>query len=673
MFSKKNILLIAALALLAFVAAGSDADADRTTLQEITVNTYDHSTAFFPDFDGDGTVGFSDFSQFAAKFGRSQGDNGYDARFDLNGDGEIGFSDFVIFARNYGKDFSFGMLLPWDLSRIVPIESVRSVPAGTRLFMRTEFANGELADLEMKFIQVVDDFMPPMPVYMVEASDSVLISLGGISKGMSGSPVFTEQGAWGAIAFGFNAQDSPPYYFFATPMEWVIGDRGTVPLSKRAATWGGSSIVPLDVPLLSTGLSRGQLTPEGSPSLQSDAVAAGLTTDRQTSFAPGRPLAVGLLLGELTRAAFGTISFVDGDRIYGFGHSMRDAGPVALPIIEAKVLGEISNLSAPFKFVTLNPTVRGTLTEDRLPGVRGILDDGPELVSIRSVYTFPSGGVVELLHKMPTVGVSPDMSIDLVVGALFRPLSNRVEQDPDHSIRVTADISFDVTDSTLARTRLYASPEGQLGSLIRNAFSDVSSALADLMTRDDYALQVTDAGVHVEVIPEPRFARVVEVTADTVISPGDMLAVTAALRVGRRSDREIELSLSVPDSFPAGVYRLEAGSLATLGDDAGGGGPPSFFGPFRGEETLDEVFARVNSEDDNIVLKARLTFEMPLEAPGGAGSPPGSGSGGASPPGRGRGVPRQAPPPILSAQKDVDLFLEGSKSLNIKVVASAGE
>ena len=388
MFSKKNVVLISAFALLAFVAAGSEADADRTTLQEITVNTYDHSTAFFPDFNGDGTVNFSDFSQFAAKFGRSQGDNGYDARFDLNGDGEIGFSDFVIFARNYGKDFSFGMLLPWDLSRIVPIESVRSVPAGTRLFMRTEFANGELADLEMKFIQVVDDFMPPMPVYMVEASDSVLVSLGGISKGMSGSPIFSEQGAWGAIAFGFNAQDSPPYYFFATPMEWVIGDRGTVPLAKRAATWGGSSIVPLDVPLLSTGLSRGQLTPEGSPSLQSDAVAAGLTTDRQTSFAPGRPLAVGLLLGELTRAAFGTISFVDGDRIYGFGHSMRDAGPVALPIIEAKVLGEISNLSAPFKFVTLNPTVRGTLTEDRLPGVRGILDDGPELVSIKACTRF---------------------------------------------------------------------------------------------------------------------------------------------------------------------------------------------------------------------------------------------------------------------------------------------
>ena len=55
------------------------------------------------DFDGDGTVGFSDFLQFAAKFGLSQGDAGYDARFDLDGDGTVGFSDFLIFAGSFGE------------------------------------------------------------------------------------------------------------------------------------------------------------------------------------------------------------------------------------------------------------------------------------------------------------------------------------------------------------------------------------------------------------------------------------------------------------------------------------------------------------------------------------------------------------------------------------------
>ena len=55
------------------------------------------------DFDGDGTVGFTDFVQFAAQFGLSQGDAGYDARFDLDGNGAIGFSDFLIFAGAFGS------------------------------------------------------------------------------------------------------------------------------------------------------------------------------------------------------------------------------------------------------------------------------------------------------------------------------------------------------------------------------------------------------------------------------------------------------------------------------------------------------------------------------------------------------------------------------------------
>ena len=55
------------------------------------------------DFDGDGTVGISDFLLFATRFGLRQGDAGYDARFDLDGDGTIGISDFLIFVDAFGK------------------------------------------------------------------------------------------------------------------------------------------------------------------------------------------------------------------------------------------------------------------------------------------------------------------------------------------------------------------------------------------------------------------------------------------------------------------------------------------------------------------------------------------------------------------------------------------
>ena len=269
-------------------------------------------SGFNPDFDGSGVVDFPDFLQFADKFGFSRGDSGYEARYDLNGDGEIAFNDFLLFVEHFGKAVfrdtedivrPTGELKPWDLSSIVSIDEVRNMPVGTPVFMRTEFANGQLADLEMTFIQVVDDFLPPMPVYMVEASDPVLIQLGGIAQGMSGSPIFTEQGTWGAIAYGFSSQDSPPYYFFATPIEWVIGNKGAIPLTKRLTTWEGNGIKPLTIPLLGTGFNPAYQLSD-SP-FQSELTPAGKAAQSQDSFEAGRPLAVGLMLGEVTVRFFG--------------------------------------------------------------------------------------------------------------------------------------------------------------------------------------------------------------------------------------------------------------------------------------------------------------------------------------------------------------------------------
>ena len=568
-----------------------------------------------------------------------------------------------------------GELMPWDLSAVVPIDSVRTLSPGTPLYMRTEFANGELADLEMLFVEVVDDFLQPMPVIMVESSDPVLIQLGGIARGMSGSPVFSEQGTMGAIAYGFTSQDNPPFYFFATPIEWVIGSRGTLPAAKPAATWDGTRITPLEIPLVTTGL-NGPQPPGGGSFPFGEAVSAGLTQERQESFEAGRPLAVALLLGEITGGGVGTISYVDGNRIYGFGHPFESLGPVELPIIEAKILGEISNLSAPFKFATLNPTVRGIITEDRLPAIRGVLEEEPELVPIRSRYTFPSGSELELTHRMPTVGLDSYTTLGIATSASFSPLYNRVDNDPDHSIRVTTNISFAGTDSVLSRTRLYADPDGRLYSLIGNASGDLSFALTELMTRNDYALQVSEAEVHVEMIPEPHFAQVVEVSADTVTSLGSTLPVSASLRVGRRADREIGLELAIPDTIPPGIYLLEVASAANLVDAEGGGdfgffGPPGFGG---GDEKLEDVFARLNEPDENIVLKARLTFSAPPPPPEipegevpGEGEAPGDDIGLGDIPFFGDFFPPDGSPPTASTEQEVGLYIEGTQSLEIEL------
>ena len=56
-----------------------------------------------PDFNGDGRVDFGDFVAFGMRFGASQGDARYDAKYDLDQDGMIGFGDFLIFGQEFGS------------------------------------------------------------------------------------------------------------------------------------------------------------------------------------------------------------------------------------------------------------------------------------------------------------------------------------------------------------------------------------------------------------------------------------------------------------------------------------------------------------------------------------------------------------------------------------------
>jgi hypothetical protein len=64
--------------------------------------TFDPTAGPDVDFNGDGPVDFSDFLLFAAVFGFTSSDTGYEPKFDIDSDGVIGFTDFIAFSQGVG-------------------------------------------------------------------------------------------------------------------------------------------------------------------------------------------------------------------------------------------------------------------------------------------------------------------------------------------------------------------------------------------------------------------------------------------------------------------------------------------------------------------------------------------------------------------------------------------
>ncbi len=87
---------------------------------------------------------------------------------------------------------------------------------------------------------------------------------------------------------------------------------------------------------------------------------------------PGSMISVQLLSGDMWVGADGTVTSIDGNRIYAFGHRFMAAGATELPFARSEVLALLPNLNASFKISTAREWM-GTITEDRNNAISGIM------------------------------------------------------------------------------------------------------------------------------------------------------------------------------------------------------------------------------------------------------------------------------------------------------------
>ena len=87
---------------------------------------------------------------------------------------------------------------------------------------------------------------------------------------------------------------------------------------------------------------------------------------------PGSMISVQLLTGDMSIGADGTVTHIDGHRVYAFGHRFLGVGATELPFARAEVLTLLPTLSTSFKISTAREMM-GTITEDRNTAVAGEL------------------------------------------------------------------------------------------------------------------------------------------------------------------------------------------------------------------------------------------------------------------------------------------------------------
>lgn len=254
-----------------------------------------------------------------------------------------------------------------------------------------------------------DGIAPGLDMVMVRLGSPEIDRVGGIWAGMSGSPVYADDGRLiGAVAYGLAWGPSPvagvtPFErmddYLAAPVPTVTvpawAARRIEARTDITAAEAGEGFEQLPMPLGVSGVSPARLADvkdrpylaSGSRSMGAAPAAAGPGAE---TIVAGGNLAFGAAYGEVTIAAVGTATSVCHDQVVGFGHPATFRGTVSAGMHPADaVYVQEDPAGGAFKVANLGAPV-GTITDDHQTGITGAFGPLPPASPVTSTLSYGS-------------------------------------------------------------------------------------------------------------------------------------------------------------------------------------------------------------------------------------------------------------------------------------------
>ena len=290
--------------------------------------------------------------------------------------------------------------VPFPTAEVVPDQPVHglTVVRGTE---PTAFTGQVLGVLK-------DGVLPGIDLVMARLTSDEIDRVGGIWQGMSGSPVYAEDGRLiGAVAYGFSFGPSPvagitPYPAMqaalnrSLPSKVTLGRRAAATLARQAGVSRAQAqqgFEQLPTPLGVAGVSASILDRKRTRPYQpkeaypvGNAGSAGVAPSAADIKAGGN-LGVTYSTGDITQGAFGTVTSVCNGLVRGFGHPFNLLGASTYAMTGADTLYiQEDPVGPPFTVANFGAPV-GTISQDRTTGVSGPLGVVPTGATVTSVLT----------------------------------------------------------------------------------------------------------------------------------------------------------------------------------------------------------------------------------------------------------------------------------------------
>jgi hypothetical protein len=452
----------------------------------------------------------------------------------------------------------------------------------------------------------------------------------GIGPGFSGSPIYCPDAQGTQRVIGAISQSVNEYggkVALATSIDAILGTPVDVP-SRPPSTRMKAAMArakPIAAPLSVSGLNAplaNALTKAaakaGRPVL---AVPAGpLATFPVQTLQPGSAVAVGYSNGDVRTSATGTVAYVDGDRVWVFGHELEGNGRRALLLQDAYVYRIINNplqigsIASTYKLAASGHDL-GTISNDSFTAVAGRTGVFPHTVPIQVIAddedarkrnVVNTSAADEAAVDLPSGGswtsaIAP-LAVSQAISAVLGSVPGRLTGEMCARITVT-----EIKKPLRFCNRYVSASGGQSedggasNAVLSGAANDLGSALGTIDAYTGKAPSVTGVNVLVRVRRGTDQAFIRDVSMPSRVRPGQRVKVRVALQVVRGAKLTRTYTMAIPRDARSGRQTVRlVGQDADQGDDAFttiilGDDEEDDEGGDAGPATLDELATEVKS------------------------------------------------------------------------------
>jgi len=479
---------------------------------------------------------------------------------------------------------------PGAQTRTLPLEEVRPGMIGVG---RTVFTGSKLEDFKVEVLGVMRNVIGPKRSLILARLEGGPLAKTGVIAGMSGSPVYVDGRLMGAVSYALGQFSTEPICGITPIAEMVDATAmlaptpGTRPVSlswpasprelmeiwsrdlgrarafvddpSQALVLSGVSVDigrisamlrPIAVPMVASGFDLSVIAPmsaaftaAGFVPVSSSSASSAQAPPVQAhggshTLAPGDAVGVALLTGDFELGATGTVTHVDGDRVYAFGHPLYNLGPTEFPMTKAHVQVVLPSLMSSSKLASFGEVV-GTVQQDRATAIAGRLGAGPSLIPVSITLNSDRGP-----SRSFSFGIVRDFTFTplLTYLAVANVLTSyeRGAGPASYAIRGTASIR---SQDAIAFEDIFTGEQPASG-----AAAYVAGPLTALLKNSSESVAVDRISLTIDATEQQRSARIERVWLDTTRPRAGRDAIVYVALRGARGD---EIVKQIPIQLPA--------------------------------------------------------------------------------------------------------------------------